>query len=145
MVQLLVVLMLRKTMDEVFYKKGITLVEILIVVIIVGIVASLGIFNFSNVKEDALKKEAFGNLKLIRAAERIYYLEQGEYYIGDTIPKLNNNLRLALPNKSSPDWEYDTDICGCGLATRTKTSDTWYLTTDNENDPLNGSCSGSCP
>lgn len=130
-------------MSKIMHQKGITLVEILVVVVIVGIVASLGIFNYSGVKEDALKKEAFGNLKLIRAAERIYYLEQGEYFVGTTISNINSYLRLSLPNKTGLDWDYDTKKDGCGQATRIPTtmSKQWYLCINNENDPVTGPCS----
>lgn len=56
-------------------KYALTLLEVLVVVIIIGILASIGFVNYTGIKERALAKEATANLKLIAAAERIYRME----------------------------------------------------------------------
>lgn len=60
-------------------KNAFTLIELLIVVVIVGILASMGLPAYNKTKEVALGKEAKANLKLISAAEKIYKLENTTY------------------------------------------------------------------
>jgi type II secretory pathway pseudopilin PulG len=82
-------------------------VEILIVVIIVGILATLGISQFAAPREQAIEREGVVNLKLIAAAEKIYRLENNsnEYVnVADTAAA-NNVLKLALPISNSY-WTY---------------------------------------
>jgi prepilin-type N-terminal cleavage/methylation domain-containing protein len=90
-------------------KIAFTLVELLVVVIIVGVLATLGLVNYTNVKEHALGKEAQANLKLIAAAEKIYQLETGVYYptpyASPSIAEINTNLKLSLP-PTSGNWAY---------------------------------------
>jgi prepilin-type N-terminal cleavage/methylation domain-containing protein len=93
-------------------KKAFTLVEILVVVIIIGILSTLGFVNYSRIKEGALTKEARANLKLIAAAERIYRMEYGHYYIqgtGETVTDINRNLRLGL---NETNWGYQISNTG---------------------------------
>ena len=59
--------------------KGFNLLELLIVVVIIGILASIALPNYTKSKEHALGKEAVANLKIIAAAERIAKLETGSY------------------------------------------------------------------
>jgi len=60
-------------------KKGFTLVEVLIVVIIIGILASIGIPQFAVSIEKAKGGEARAGLGHIQTGEKIYYAER-EYY-----------------------------------------------------------------
>ena len=60
-------------------KKGFTLVEVLIVVIIIGILASIGIPQFAASIEKAKGGEARAGLGHIQTGEKIYYAEK-EYY-----------------------------------------------------------------
>ncbi len=89
--------------------KGFTLIEILVVIIIIGILATLGMVNYSGVKERALGKEAIASLKLMAAAEKIYRMEQGGYFPvsgggQSNLTAINNNLKLSLTNTS---WNYN--------------------------------------
>jgi len=126
-------------------KKGFTLLEIVIVVIIIGILASLAIPNFGKIKENALDKEAISNLKLIQVAEKGYYYDMGSYYpssgSASTIANINSNLKLSLTTKN---WIYEVWSTGCGRATRNVTGGrSWYLTiTDLAGDPVAGAL---CP
>ncbi|MCU0665758.1 MAG: prepilin-type N-terminal cleavage/methylation domain-containing protein [Candidatus Omnitrophica bacterium] len=94
--------------------RGYTLLEIVIVVVIVGILVSLGLVNYTNVRERALGKEARATLKLIAAAERIYRMETGLYLIpGNAVPAraandlayINSMLKLAIPQSNNA-WGY---------------------------------------
>jgi prepilin-type N-terminal cleavage/methylation domain-containing protein len=64
-------------------RKGFTLVEVLIVVIIIGILASIGIPQFAASIEKAKGGEARAGLGHIQTGEKVYYAES-EYYTGNT-------------------------------------------------------------
>ena len=59
--------------------KGFNLLELLLVVVIIGVLASIALPNYTKSKEHALGKEAVANLKVIAAAERIAKLETGSF------------------------------------------------------------------
>ena len=60
-------------------RKGFTLVEVLIVVIIIGILASIGIPQFAASIEKAKGGEARAGLGHIQTGEKVYYAES-EFY-----------------------------------------------------------------
>jgi prepilin-type N-terminal cleavage/methylation domain-containing protein len=108
--------------------RGFTLLEVLIVVIIIGIIATVGLINYTGVRERALGKEARANLKLVAAAERIYRMEYGCYY-GPQAEEANINtfLKLSLPTAARRTWDYA--ITGGGTATPDQFSSTASRTT----------------
>lgn len=87
--------------------KGLSLLEIIIVVVIVGILGGLTFLYYTPTKEHAMGKEARTNLRLILAAEKIYRLETGNYYppTGNesNATAINANLRL---NIKTDKWGY---------------------------------------
>ena len=103
-------------------KRGFTLIETVVVVIIVGILAVLGITQYGSYRESTLDKEAAANLKLIRSAERIYRMETGAYYPATgsqaDIATINTNLKLDLPASATRNWNYQVWNTGCSRATR---------------------------
>jgi prepilin-type N-terminal cleavage/methylation domain-containing protein len=64
-------------------RKGFTLVEVLIVVIIIGILASIGIPQFAASIEKAKGGEARAGLGHIQTGEKVYYAEN-EFYTTNT-------------------------------------------------------------
>ena len=60
-------------------RKGFTLVELLVVIIIVGVLASVAIPLMSGYVNRAKKTEAIAALGTIRSAERAYFAENGKY------------------------------------------------------------------
>ncbi|MFH1413838.1 MAG: prepilin-type N-terminal cleavage/methylation domain-containing protein [Candidatus Omnitrophota bacterium] len=131
-----------------------SLLEILIVLIILATLASIGYINYSGVRQSALDREAEGNLELIIAAERIYFMEYGQYYdsAGASVPEeignINSFLKLAIQSGGNLNWQYKTEVYGpapfsaCAQATNSQdVTDTWSMqNTDTE--PVEG---GSCP
>ncbi|MDD2751853.1 MAG: prepilin-type N-terminal cleavage/methylation domain-containing protein [Candidatus Omnitrophica bacterium] len=91
---------------------GMTLIEVLMVVVIVGVLATLGLVNYSGIRERSMSREATANLRLVAAAERVYRMETGSFYaptvagVEDRMAAINTVLRLSLPT-GTMNWEYD--------------------------------------
>ncbi|MBU0759987.1 MAG: prepilin-type N-terminal cleavage/methylation domain-containing protein [Candidatus Omnitrophica bacterium] len=64
-------------------RKGFTLVEVLIVVIIIGILAAIGVPQFANSIEKAKGGEARAGLGHMQTGEKVYFAEN-EYYSTNT-------------------------------------------------------------
>jgi len=119
---------------------GVTLVEILIVTLVIAILVALALPNFTKSREYAFNKEAKANLKLIQAAERIYYIENAffmPYSASSTSNSstINSYLRLTLPTGSQPRnmWNYTTATNGTAKATRTSSdAREWSLNKDSQ-------------
>lgn len=133
--------------------RGVTLIELLIVIIVVAILASLGLINYGPLKEKSLDREAVASLRLIMAAEKVYRMEVSEYYAGGTNVNLNDNLRLLL-STGSPHWDYSTLVDNaaspqetCAQAVRTDGSGRSWCMDRNDVNPVSGTCSAasSCP
>lgn len=134
-------------------KSGFTLTEVLIVVIIIGILASLGLPQFYKTIGKALTKEAIANLKLIAAAEKVYRMEIGGYYPqnppeGD-IADINSYLRLYFTNETNWDYTITTAAPNTFTATADRTGTGTYSTciytlTHNDADGEPNK-SGTCP
>ncbi len=87
-------------------KIGFTLLEVLVVVIIITILASLTIPGFNKTKQAALDKEAKVSLKLIQAAQKNYFLKMEKYYPDSPpvgVSSVNSELGLNL---SAVNWNY---------------------------------------
>ncbi|MDD2703538.1 MAG: prepilin-type N-terminal cleavage/methylation domain-containing protein [Candidatus Omnitrophica bacterium] len=127
------------------YSRGVALIEIIVVIIVISIIATMGLINYSGVKEDSLDKEARANLKLIQAAEKLYHIEFNPYYYPTTgsasnLTLINDNLKLSLPT-GSPKWTYVLDSTGTAVATRTGSGGRQWTLTISADEPT---CTG-CP
>ena len=58
-------------------KKGFTLVEIMIVVVIIGLLAAMAIPAFNKVRQESREKTVKNNLRQIASAGQQYILEEG--------------------------------------------------------------------
>jgi type IV pilus assembly protein PilA len=59
-------------------KKGFTLVEIMIVVVIIGLLAAMAIPAFNKVREESREKAMLNNLRQVASAGQRYILEEGK-------------------------------------------------------------------
>lgn len=59
-------------------RKGFTLVEIMIVVVIIGLLAAMAVPAFNKVREEARRKAIINNLRQIASAGQQYILENGK-------------------------------------------------------------------
>ncbi len=82
---------------------GFTLTELLIVVVIIGVLASIVIPNYTIQREKALDKTAINAVKLIAIANRQYFAKYGFYSSfsdggawNDNVGSINDQLNLAL-------------------------------------------------
>ena len=80
------------------YKIGFTLTELLVVVIIIGIVATLALPMLVKTIEKAKLGEAGSNLNLIRTGEKIYFLEYATF--------TNDFTMLDIENPNTPTGRY---------------------------------------
>jgi type IV pilus assembly protein PilE len=96
-----------------FRRTSYTLVEILVVIVIIATIAALAWPNYSRIKEKSLNQEAKASLALIRAAEKIYRMEQGFYYpksATESSPSnINSYLKLSLPETTNITWSISVD------------------------------------
>ena len=96
--------------------KGLTLIELLIVVVVLGILATLALPNFFGTRERTYDQEVIANLILIWHAQEMYRMERGCYFPVDTgdpggsdIDIINQHLRLNLNDRI---WTYDVQSSG---------------------------------
>jgi type IV pilus assembly protein PilE len=80
------------------FSAGVTLTELLVVVIIIGILAVLALPMLVKTMERAKLGEAASNLNLIRTGEKIYFLERGYFSGGATGLDV---LNIEDPNDAS--------------------------------------------
>ena len=125
--------------------KGFTLLELMVVIAIIGVLATVGLINYSGFKEKIADREAISNLKMLQSAEIGYKLETGSYYpiLGSPsapsvidIPAINANLSVALSNNANPNWNHKVFENGCVQARR-RVGDLRYfnLTINYDGDP----------
>jgi prepilin-type N-terminal cleavage/methylation domain-containing protein len=128
-------------------KKGVTLLETVIVLIIIGILVALAWPNFTTLREEMLKKDAWGNLRYLQAAEKKYHMSKdSKYYPASgsvsNIAQINGNLTMNMPEGGTPAWAYTVYSTGCVQAQRNLSAgDIWHLHIGDEGDPQSGSCS----
>ncbi len=105
-------------------KKGITLIELLIVVAIIGILAMIAIPGYIGQQKRAARTEAYSNLQNLRLLEEQFFAENGCYYINCANATVSGvaNIQAFLPGfkpGSSLSFSYSitTDSSGTGGGT----------------------------
>ena len=96
-------------------RKGFTLVELAVVIVIIGVLAAFGVPKFLNSVERSKASEAFAYLSSIRTAQERYLAKEGTY--AGAIADLDIGVTAAK--------YFDT---GTIVATNTGTTPTWSMT-----------------
>ncbi|MBL7197190.1 MAG: type II secretion system protein, partial [Candidatus Omnitrophica bacterium] len=105
-------------------KKALTLIELMVVIIIMGVLATLALPRFAKTLETNRAKEARAALEQIRAGERIYRSSEGFYYpyhpsaAQTDEATINSFLKLFLDTREI-DWKYQVDTDSAGDFTAT--------------------------
>ncbi len=86
-------------------KKGLTLAEMIITVVILGIVAAMAIPGFRKTVIKAQNEDARTSLRMVLAGQKVYRMRYGSYYNSDIIADINDNLQLEL---FEIDWDFET-------------------------------------
>jgi type II secretory pathway pseudopilin PulG len=109
-------------------RKSVTLLELLIVVVIVGVLATSAVPTYNGVIRRARISKALNAMALITQAEKIAQIESGGF-IDTESPNLNNTIGAAAPDidcaaddattcqtginlssiDSDEDWDYEVD------------------------------------
>ena len=77
-------------------KKGFTLVELVIVIIIVGILSIVGVITYRGYVQRAIHTEGRALLSAIDTAQRIYYLEYGHYKKNQDLISMDLDLGIDV-------------------------------------------------
>lgn len=100
-------------MDRRDHPSGFTLLELMIGLVIVAILATLAIPNFSKAIEKTKVKEAQAVLSALYSAEKVYRLDQGSY---GTLAQLVSGRYISDPDPSNnnADWNFAAVATGGG-------------------------------
>ena len=135
-------------------EKSFTLTELIVVVIIIGIIASFAIPNYGRTIERAHWRDAETNLLAIHAADRIYFSENGQYWphgLPGALADINHDLRLSIiPNGMTYSCTNVTPTDYTCTATRNPPAASFTITVTQAPINLtppnpNPDCTGACP
>lgn len=88
-------------------KKGITLVELLAVIVIVGILAAVAIPMYTDYLVRARRSDAKVALEQVRAAQEMWRAERGSYAIDGGGNTAETRLQTTMGAPTSPIGDYD--------------------------------------
>lgn len=85
-------------------RKGLTVIEVLIVLIVISVLASMMFFSSTEAVETARATAIINNLKKMKEAINVWYVENR-----DRLFYTSNGFRIALEHNSDGTWKRDTD------------------------------------
>ena len=122
-------------------RKAVTLMEILLVVVLVGIIAAFGIPSYTKSIERADAREAADNLRMIASAMELYRTEEGGYPVG--LPQVVNINTVLNLNIIEQNMDYNCTTAAGYTCTAVVSSGGWAIEIVAGGDPV---CSfGACP
>ena len=83
-------------------KKGFTMIELIFVIVILGILASVAIPRLAGTRADAEISTAVANLRTLVSDASAYYVAKGEFAIGADGVKWNEITNVPLTNADKP-------------------------------------------
>ncbi len=97
---------------RVLQEKGFTLIELLVVVAIIGILASLGVAQYSEYKKYAYDTKALSALTQIIATEEVHYVDSNRYrgFEEDEQPHNSPGISAQYPIR------WSSDVTGIAVA-----------------------------
>lgn len=125
--------------------KAFTLIEIIIVIVVIGILATLAGVVYSGMLEKGASEEAKMGISAILSAEEIYRINSGNYLEADSNGTLNTDLQLSLQTDSARKWNYSTTAASgptprvCVQAARVGKTCVWTQCSD-QDDPSSSNC-----
>jgi len=96
-------------------KKGITIIELIVTIVIIGILSSIAMPTFTRMMETTRAKGARVALQQIRTAERVYHSGESTYLplplgtVEDDIAAINAELNIFLPAGTNRHWDYSVE------------------------------------
>lgn len=93
---------------------GLTLIEALVVLAILGALISVGTLEFVNAMERTYKRQARDVLLMIYAGEQTYYTLNNAYYDADATGNSWERLSMENPNPVDGAILYTVDVAGSG-------------------------------
>lgn len=76
--------------------KGVTLMEVLVVIIIAGVLAALFIPSLQDPIEKSRSRNAVFNLQAIYSAQKRYLLSEKAYFTSNNVESINGNLSIKI-------------------------------------------------
>lgn len=133
-------------------KKGFTLLELMIVVVLVGILAAFGVVGYFGAVDKARNEKARRYLGLIAQAQKMCHEEEGDYGVAfvNTPPSqvacganqvLGNFIEELGAIPSDSDWNYSMVVTvdpDSFVITATKADGSCTITVDENNNWVNG-------
>ena len=100
---------------------SLTLTELIMVVVIIGVLACLAVVGFNRSREHAYLRQAKDDLSLINDAEQQYYLKTSNYVLCANTIDCNNKVRLSLYGNTTvaaenAAWNYSVTAAANGTA-----------------------------
>jgi prepilin-type N-terminal cleavage/methylation domain-containing protein len=99
-------------------RKGFTLVELAVVIVIIGVLAAFGVPKFLQSVEKSKAAEAFNYLSTLAAAQERYIAQNGVYYSGTNVIATGSTTGIDV---SLPTLQYFTGDSG-GASAQTPSS-----------------------
>jgi prepilin-type N-terminal cleavage/methylation domain-containing protein len=117
-----------------FSSRAFTLIELMIVVAIIGILASIAIPKFADLLNKSKEGATKGSLGALRSTLSIYYGDMEGFYPSDTLTSLtvNGKYLTAIPFAKTPPYHADTSGTNGGLASDVSINEVGGWMYDNE-------------